>query len=147
MSVKNIEFGELMEHGVDDLVKHSEFNKSTAHVVFNAEKISMPENITEQSLADHVNWINGVSAQVETANARIAREQYEHDNKLTTVDGTLNLGALTINTQHHLKQQVGEEFLYGQATTAVDYMHTPEAAEWLQTQRTSSQELAAKLFG
>lgn len=147
MSVKNKEFGETMDEGVEDLIKHSNFNKATAHVVFSSENLSMPENITEQSLAEHVNWINGVSAQVETANARIAREQYEQDNKLTTVDGTLNLGALTINTQHHLKQQVGEEFLYGQGTTAIDYMHTPEQAEWLSTQRTSSQELAQKLFG
>lgn len=146
MSV-NKDFGEEMEAGVNELVKNATYDKGTAHVVFNADNLSFPEGVDLPSLEKHVNFINGVSAQVEVANAQIARQQYADDNKLTTVDGTLNLGALTINSQHHLKQQVGEEFLYGQATTAIDYMHTPEQAEWLQTQRTSSQEEAAKLFG
>jgi len=146
MSVNN-DFGEEMQAGVDSLVKGAEFNKATAHVVFNADELQYPEGVTPDSLGAHVNFINNLSSQVEVANAQVARQQFEENNKLTTVDGTLNLGSLSINTQHHLKQQVGEEFLYGQTTTAVDYVHSPEAAEWLQTQRTSSQELAAKLFG
>lgn len=146
MSV-NKDFGEFMEAGVKGLVEHSKFNKATNHVTYDASKLELPEGITVESLKDHVTVINNLSAQAEVATQRIAHEQYEQNDQLTTLDGTLDMGAFTINSQYHLKQQVGEEFLYGQATTAVDYMHAPEQAEWLSDQRAASQDLAAKLFG
>jgi len=146
MSV-NKDFGEFMETGVKGLVEHSKFNKATNHVTYDASKLELPEGITVESLKDHVTVINNLSAQAEVATQRIAHEQYEHNKDLTTLDGTLDMGAFTINSQYHLKQQVGEEFLYGQSTTAVDYMHAPEQAQWLSDQRTASQDLAAKLFG
>lgn len=146
MSV-NKEYGEQMEAGVKDLLEHKDFNKSTNHVHFKAENLELPEGITEESLTQHVNLINDLSAQVEVATQRVGLEQYEHNKDLTTLDGSLSLGALTINSQFHLKQQIGEEHIYGQSTTAVDYVHAPEQAEWLSAQRTASQEQAAKLFG
>lgn len=145
MSV-NKEYGEFMEAGVKGLVEHHEFNKSTNHATFDAKELQLPEGVTKESLEQHVEAINNLSAQVEAATQQIAHQQFEHNDQLTTIDGTLNLGSMTINSQYYLKQQVGEEALFGQATTAVDYMHTAEQAEWLQNQRTSSQELAAALF-
>jgi hypothetical protein len=95
----------------------------------------------------HVNVINELSAQAEAATAQIAREQYANDNSLTTIDGTLNFGGFSINTQHHLQQQVGDEHLWGISTTAVDYLHSDEQAAWLSEARDASRDLATKLFG
>lgn len=147
MSSVNKEFGEEMEAGVKRLVENNEFNKSTNHVTFKADAIEFPKGITPDSLNEHVNFVNNLSAQVEVATGQLARDRWNDNNELTTVDATLNFGGVTINSQHHLKQQVGDDHLYGQATTAVDYTHSAEAAEWLQTQRTASQEAATKLFG
>lgn len=146
MSV-NKTYGEKMTKAVAGLIENSDYNKATNHIVFNPEKLEMPEGVTAESAKVHVDWINDLSAQAEQATAEIAREQYASNDKLTTIDGTLNLGSFSVQTQHHLKQQIGEEFIYGQSTTAVDYNHSVEQAEWLDTQRGANQELAAKLFG
>lgn len=144
---KNKEYGEYMDAGVKGLVEHSKFDKSTGHVTYSAADVALPDGVTQESLEQHIEVINNLSAQVEVATQQIAHREYELNNKLTTVDGGLKMGSMAINSQYHLKQQVGDEFLYGQATTAVDYMHTAEQAEYLQTNRASSQDLAAKLFG
>lgn len=142
----NKEYGEWMEKGVKGLVDAHDYNKATNHITFDSEKVELPKGVTQDSILQHVNFFNDISAQVETATSQIARSQFENNKELTTVDGTLNLGGLNINSQHHLKQKVGEDYLWGQSTTAVDYTHTEEQAVWLDTQRTASQEQAAKLF-
>lgn len=143
----NKEYGESMDAGVKDLVEHSEYDKATNHVTFSTENLEMPEGVSEESLKLHTNFINTLGSQVEVATAEVARTQYKDNDQLTTVDGTLALGAFTINSQHHLQQKVGEEHIYGVSSTAIDYPHSDEQAQWLQSQRTASQEQAAKLFG
>ena len=146
MSV-NKTYGETMDLAVKNMVAFGDYEKATNHVTFAADKLDMPEGITTESVQTHVDWFNDLAAQTEQATAEIARAQFADNDKLTTIDGTLNMGAFQINTQHHLKQQVGDEFLYGHSTTAVDYVHSSEQAAWLDTQRQANHELAAKLFG
>lgn len=143
----NKNYGEYMDAGLKAIVENSTFDKATNHVTFNADKLEMPKGVTKDSIETHVNYFNDLSVLTETATAQIARDQFASNDKLTTLDGTLNLGAFSINSQHHLKQQVGEESLFGLSTTAIDYVHTTEAADWLETQRKASGELAEKLFG
>lgn len=143
----NKEYGDLMSKGVDNLVKNSEFNKGTNHVTFDASKVEMPEGVTQESLKQHVDFINDLSAQTEVATSQIARDQFAHNDKLTTVDGTLSFDSFSINSQHHLRQQVGDEYLYGVSTTAVDYVHPQEQALWIEEQRQANVDLATKLFG
>lgn len=145
MSV-NKEFGEAQQKRVSKLVENSTFDKSTNHAFFDAGKLDLPEDITEKSLSTHINFINELSGQIEVATSEIARTQFEHNKKLTTIDATLSLGSLTFNSQHHLVQQAGDEKFYGLSTTAMSFAHSEEQAEWLQEQRTASQEQAAKLF-
>lgn len=146
MSV-NRTYGEEMDLRVKEMVGTSSYDKATNHVTFDPAKLEKPEGITDESIKTHVDWFNDVSAIAEQATAQVARTQFESNNKLTTLDGTLELGAFTVNTQHHLRQQVGEEQVYGQSTTAVDYVHNTEQAAWLATQRKSDTELATALFG
>lgn len=143
----NKEYAEKMEAGVKELVENSTYDKVTNHVVFDKEKVSLPEGVTVESMQTHVNFFNDLSALTESAVSQIARTEFATNDKLTTVDGTLDYGFFSINSQHHLQQQVGEEYLYGQSTTAIDYVHTEEQTQWVADQRQASTAEAAKLFG
>lgn len=144
----NKEFGESMDLGIKNLVDNHKFHKATNHLEFDGSKLVMPEGITHDSIASHSDYINSLALQAEAATSQIARQLHGDNKELTTLDSTLKLGnALDINSTHHLRQQVGEEFLYGGHTTAVDFHHTQVQADWLTANRTADQELAAKLFG
>lgn len=143
----NKEFTAAMNDKVKALVENSSYNTGTNHATFDASKVDMPEGITQESLKEHVGFINELTAQTEVATAQIARDQFAKNDKLTTVDGTLAFDSFTINSQHHLKQQIGDEALYGLSTTAVDYVHTQEQTLWLEDQRQANVSLASKLFG
>jgi hypothetical protein len=146
MSLNN-EYAKLMGNGVDSLVEHHNYNKATNHVTFNAEKVELPKGITNESLQQHVSFINDTSGQVRQAVATIARTEYESNKKLTTVDGTLELGGVIFNSQHHLKQQIGEDaFLYGHSTTQTTYQHSEDHADWMAEQDKVNIEMATKLF-
>lgn len=144
----NKEFGESMDLGIKNLVDNHKFHKATNHLEFDANKLVMPEGITQDSIAYHSDYINNLALQAEAATSQIARQLHGDNKELTTLDSTLKLGiALDINSTHHLRQQVGEEFLFGGHTTAVDFHHNQTQADWLTANRTADQELAAKLFG
>ena len=117
----NQEYTEAQNAAVKQLVENSTFEKATNHAVFDASKLELPEDITPESMQAHVTYINQLSGQVEVATSQIARDQFADNNKLTTIDGTLDFGGFTINSQHHLKQQVGDDFLHGISSTAIDY--------------------------
>jgi hypothetical protein len=146
MSLNN-SYTDFMNAGVKSLVDNSNYDKATNHVTFDASKLELPEGVTAESMQSHVSVINQLSAQAETAVAEIARTQFADNNKLTTVDGTLDFGGFTVNSQHHLQQQVGDDFLWGISSTAIDYVHSEEQTSWLTEQRDASADLAAKLFG
>jgi hypothetical protein len=143
----NKEYTDFMSGGVKNLVDNAKYDKGTNHVTFDASKLELPEGVTNESMKTHVGVINQLAAQAEVATSEIARNEYAENDKLTTVDGTLDFGGFHINSQHHLKQQVGDDFLHGISTTAIDYIHSDEQTMWLQEQRDSSAALAAKLFG
>lgn len=141
------DYGDLMSGRVESLVKHSTFDKATGHVTFDTTKVELPEGVSTDSIKTHVGFINDLSAQTEVAVAQIARDQYKLNDKLTTLDGTLAFDGFSINSQHHLMTKVGDEQLFGQGITAVDYQHSDEQAVWLETQRNASMDQAKKLFG
>lgn len=141
------EYGDLMSGRVDALVKNSVFDKATGHVTFDTSKVELPEGVSTDSIKTHVGFINDLSAQTEVAVAQIAREQHKLNDKLTTVDGTLDFDGFLINSQHHLMTKVGDEQLFGQGISAVSYQHSDEQALWLETQRIANVEQAKKLFG
>lgn len=143
----NKEYVAKMEAGVKQLVENSAYDKVTNHAVFDKDKVELPKGVTLESMETHVNFLNDLTAQTETAVSQIARTEFGNNDKLTTVDGTLDFGFFSINSQHHLQQQVGDEHLYGQSTTAIDYVHSDEQAQWVADQRQASLTEAAKLFG
>jgi len=143
----NKEYAAAQNEAVKQLVENSTYDKATNHATFDASKLELPEDITPESMQAHVTYINQLSGQVEVATSQIARDQFADNNKLTTIDGTLDFGGFTVNSQHHLQQQVGDDFIHGVSTTAIDYYHSEEQTDWLQEHRDSAASLAAKLFG
>ena len=142
----NKKYGEYMDESVKGLVDNATVDSKTNHTTFSADKLTLPKGVTTESIKTHVTLFNDLSAQVEAATGEVARSEYAKNDKLTSMDGTLDLGAFTINAQHHLKQKVGDNDLYGVSTTAVDYIHSEEQSTWLETNRQQDQELAKKLF-
>lgn len=146
MSLNN-EYAKLMGNGVATLVEHHNYNKASNHVTFDASKVEFPENITPESLQEHVSFINNTSGQVREAVAQIARTQHAENNKLTTVDGTLELAGVVFNSQHHLRNTIGEDVhMYGHSTTQTTYVHSDDHATWMAEQDQINVDLATKLF-
>lgn len=144
----NEEYKKEMEKKLKALEEVGEYNSATAHVSFDIEKLEKPEGITNESLKTHVGYINELGVLAEVATANIAHQQHENDDKLTTVDGALNFGefGFSINTQHNLKQQVDEDWLYGASTTAIDFIHNEDETLWLKEQRDTLVNKATELF-
>lgn len=143
----NKAFGDSMDAAVAQLVEKGVFDKATAHVTYGVEAVNLPEGITEESMKNHVNFINETASAVEVATAQIARDQYATNDKLSSVDATFSFGGFDINSQHNLRQQIEEDYVYGQGTTAVDYRHSDDLSSWMADQRENSVAQATKLFG
>lgn len=143
----NKEYAALMGNGVKSLVENHKYEKTTHQITFDADKVKAPEGITQESLANHVAFINDTSAQVRSAVAEIGRNEFANNDKLTTVSGALTYGGVVFNSQHNLKQQAGEDVFYGQSVTAVDYSHSSDNTQWIAEQDKSNTDLATKLFG
>ena len=143
----NKEFGESMDTGIKNLVDNHKFHKASTHVEFDVSKLEMPKGIDLNSIEAHTAYINNLALQAEAATSQIARQLHADDEKIVTLDSTLKFGqSLDINSTHHLRQQIGEEYIHGTATTAVDFHHTELQADWLAINRASDQDLAKALF-
>lgn len=143
-----VNFDEMMEAGITNLLDTAEVSDVSAHATFNLPAELFPENITPATLKEHVDFINNTTAQVNAATAQLGRQAYEANNDITNFDGTLNLGdAVTINAQHVMSQDLGDSQLYGQTTVAADFVFSTELNEWQDQMQVSNAELAAKYFG
>lgn len=139
-------FSELMGKRKDALVEHSNFESTTRHAVFDADKVEYPENVTAASLETHLDFVKSMSAAVDIATAEIARKAYADNNEITQVSGSLSLPGVQFNSEHSLKREVGDETYYGISTTAVDYSFSEEGSAWLDAQQNENEALAKKLF-
>lgn len=147
MSLNN-EYAKLMNTGTKNLVDNAKFDKATAHVTFDASKLELPKGITAASLQTHVTFINDTSGQVRNAVSEMARTEFGNNDKLTTLDGSLDFGGVTWNSAHHLKQTLGnDEHIYGGSTTTISYAHSQEHSDYLADQDKVNIEMATKLFG
>lgn len=143
----NKAFQTQMKKTVTNLVDNAEIIKETNTVVFDVSKIEFPENVTQDSIQTHVNFFNDVSAAQEAATADIANSLFADNNKLTTVDSTLSFcDGLTIQSQHHLKQKVGDDYIYGESTTALNFLGNEDQAKWLDDIREANKLTATALF-
>lgn len=142
----NTDFDEIMEAGVNAFVQGADVNEASAHATFQMTDEQLPEGITAGSLQTHVNFINNTSAQLEMATAQLGRQAYENNNDITNFDGSLEFGGVTFQSQHIIKQDLGENTLYGQSTTTTDYQYSDDLNNWQDQMRNANMEAAAKFF-
>lgn len=130
------------------LTESADINSQTNTINFSLEKVTLPKGVTPESLGVHVEFINDMAAVTESATADIARTMFKDNDKLTTVDSALTIcDGLTIRSQHHLQQNLGEEtFLYGESTSVVSFMGNEEQSKWLADVQQHNKELARALF-
>lgn len=142
----NKDYDEKQKAGIKNLVEHGKYDKATAHTTFDASKVTLPEGVTQETIKTHAALFTDLSGQVEGATAEITRTAHKDNEKIVSTDGTLLFGDVEITSQHHLKDKVGDDYLYGTSVTCVDYVHSAEASEWLASTRENNQKIAQDLF-
>ena len=140
-------FSEMQQQQTKALVEHGTYEGVTRLVTFDPEHVVYPEDVTPEMVGKVADMLNGLSGAVEVATGNVARDAYEKNNEVRTITGSLKLGNVTINSEHTLEKEVGEEKFHGLATTIVDYAHSDESSKWLEEQRAAAQAAAQKLFG
>ena len=143
----NTNFDEIMENGVTALVAGADVNNITSHATFQAGPEIFNDEVTQDSLGVHLNFLNNLVAQSEQATAQLSRAAFDENNENTSFDSTLDLGYAQIQSQHFLKQDVGDNTLYGQSVTSIDYNYTDDLNNYREQMSNSNSEAAAKLFG
>lgn len=146
MSKATPTYSDLQAKLIANLKDNHTYNKATNVVVYDVEKLEMPEGISQESVQNHVNYFNQMSGAVEVATAELARDFYKENDKLNILEGTVGFGGVMFNTEHTLMSEVGDDKLYGASTTMTDFTHSQEASDWLAEQRETNESLARKLF-
>lgn len=140
------EFASAMNTTVDALVKGADVHSATHTAVFKASDLTMPEGVTEESLAKHVKFINETSAAVPAAVAKIAADQYE-ETKHEKWDGALTLiPGLTFTGGVQLREEVDGNVAYGVTQSLTDYTYDQELTDWMVDHQADLATKAADLF-
>lgn len=139
-------YADLQAALVDRLVEGHVYTAATNTVAFDAEKLEHPEGITTESINNHVDYFNRLSGAVEQATVEITHQLHEKEDANMNVESNLMLGNMAFYGSHTLKQDIGDETIYGASTTITQMVQTEEAADWLVQQRDKNIAMAEKLF-
>lgn len=147
----NKPFGKTMEARIKDLVDNAEIHKDTHHIGFKlptelSEKKELKFDSEVEVIEHAVDVINGYGLAVEAATFEIGQSQFP-ETKIEAWDGRLNMfEGLTINSDVHLRDVVGEDTIYGATQTFIDHPHSQEMVDWYSSFRDRNVELATNLF-
>lgn len=147
----NKPFGKTMEARIKELVDNAEIHKDTHHIGFKlpaelSEKKELKFGSEVEVIEHAVDVINGYGLAVEAATFEIGQNQFP-ETKIEAWDGRLNMfEGLTINSDVHLREVVGEDTIYGATQTFIDHPHTQEMVDWYSSFRDRNVELATNLF-
>lgn len=146
MTKQNVSYADSQKAGIAKLVSKSTYDKATAHVTFDPASVTVPEGITEDSMRKHLHAINDITGQVSSAMGEITRREHGENKKVERADGTLVYGGFTINSDHDLRQKIGDDHIYGTSVTAVVHDYTAEQSAWLEENQAHNASLAKGLF-
>lgn len=146
MSKLNKTYAESQTAAIANLTEHASYDKATAHTTFSAEKFSLPEGVTPESIKTHKDLFIDITGAIEEATAQQTLAAHKADEKILTTTGSLELGGVVFTSQHHLQQKIGDHELFGGSVTSVDYIYSPEATEWAASMRANNASIAEDLF-
>lgn len=143
MAIKKT-FKDHQDGVVKELVEGAKIHKDTHHIEFSIPKL--PETLTMDNIKETINFINGTTLAVQAATAEIGHNQYP-ESKIEAWDGRLEMfDGLSISSDVRLREEVGEETVYGTSQTFVSYPHSQEMVTWFADLQTTNQERIKKLF-
>lgn len=146
MTNLNKSYEESQAAVVKKLVETAKYDKGTAHGTLSAAALTVPENITEESMRQHVKFIIDTTGTVEAANAQLGVQAYKDNNKITKVDSTLSWGGVEFNAAHDTVLSVGEDKSYGVSSAAATFTYAEEQTAWLEQTREHIATVAKGLF-
>lgn len=147
MSKLNPDFIDLLEADIVKSQKGSEVITETGVVNI---KPQFTETVTQESLDQHIDWMNRQGAIVHAVTSNVAHEQYAATKK-TDWTGVMDLGSLQITAMHQIHDQVkghGDQVdhIYGQCDLYFDYKHSEELTGWFDNFMAADEARCKALF-
>ena len=141
-------FEKDMLAGIAAMVKNKDYNVSTNHATLSLEGVPLSEGVTPESMELHANEFNRLTVMVGQATAEIARSNYnaEAENPILSLDSTLSVGGVAINSAHHLSEGEGDAIMFGTSYTAIDFQLDKELNAFQNGCFTRNMELASELL-
>lgn len=142
-------FEESIDALVKSLVSANKTDTATQHITYEVtdeELGSLSDGVTIESLNKHVVVINKLAVGVTQATSEITHSANKDNDKVLSMDGTLDLGGIVINSDYYLKQDVEDDVVYGASYTTVDYQYEAALSAYHDACLTSNLEKAEKLF-
>ena len=141
-------FEKDMQAGIDAMVKNRDYNVSTNHATLSLKDVPLTEGVTEESLDLHARELNRLTIMAGAATAEITRTNYdaEAETPILSLDATLNIGNVVINSAHHLSEGEGDAMMYGTSYTAIDFQLDAELNAYQNGCFTRNMELASELL-
>lgn len=127
MSKLNPDFIELIEADIKKAEDKAEVFKDTGVVKLDP---LYTEEITEESVNKHIDFINRQGTILNSVTANIAHKNYD-ETKLEKWTGSMAIGDVTITSSYNIKEQVGEgDPIYGVIDTLFDYKHSDDLSAY-----------------
>lgn len=130
MSKLNPDFMEQMESDIKNAQKNAEVITDTR--VVNLKPV-FTEEITQESLNKHIDFINTQGAIVHAVTANVAHEQFPNGNHGDWT-GTMNLGNVNITAMHEVRDTYDvngkPEYSFGNCDLFFDYVHSDNLNAW-----------------
>lgn len=141
-------FEKDMQAGIEAMVKNHDYNASTNHAALTLEGVPLSKGVTTESLDLHAREFNRLTVMAAEATAEITRNNYnsEAENPILSLDATLNIGNVVINSAHHLSEGEGDAAMYGTSYTAIDFKLDAELNAFQSGCFTRNMELASELL-
>lgn len=141
---KTTDFTKALEKHNKSLYDNHTYHAETRHIHFDEKAVEFPKGITVDSLNKHNEFVHNLTIAVEDTTAKIARDEYEKDNKIQFVDGSLQIGNLNIQSHHTIWDDVEGNKEHGNSYTAAK--HHLGHDEAIVTMKEKNKELAKSLF-
>lgn len=146
MSKLNPSFMDLIEKDIKEAQTNAEVITETQTVVF---KPVFNEEITQESLNKHVDFINHQGAIVHAGTSNIAHEQWPNGNH-TNWTGSMDLGNVQITAMHQIRDTYDingkPEFSHGNCDLFFDYKHSEDLTKWFDSFMEVDEQRCKALF-
>lgn len=141
-------FEKDLKAGIEAMTKNAEVDMSTRHVTLSLKDVALSKGVTEESLELHAKEINRLGVMAQESISEITRSNYDAkaNDPILSLDGTLSLNGVAINSAHHLREGEGDEAMFGTSYTTIDMQLDQQLNAFVSECHNRNIELASALF-